>query len=140
MTASCRTSWCFKSAGHGGVCEQPTHSGPPSLFDEPTGDELKAQAMVEVDANALPSWKEEVDLAIRSLVQLGHPFTTDDVWELLNVLQTDKTHEPRAMGPAMLRASRAGLIRPTERYRNSVRPETHSNPKRIWEPRRAGGS
>ncbi len=98
--------------------------------DNPSGDDLKAQGMAEAEAHADPSWRIQAWNAILVIVGRGEPFTTDDVWEMLDT----STHEPRALGSLLVRARSQGLIRGTGEWRNSRRPEAHSRPCAVWEP------
>ena len=66
----------------------------------------------------------------------GHPgalarrcdhFTTDDVWDVLRSNHPGvTTHEPRAMGPMMVNAVRAGLVQKTNVARSSNRDTSHT--------------
>jgi hypothetical protein len=56
-------------------------------------------------------------------------FTTDDVWELLNI----GVDEPRVLGSVMLQARAQGLCSPTPAYTQSQRPECHARPIRVWQ-------
>jgi len=70
--------------------------------------------------------------AVRSVARRLSEFTTDEVAAEL----TDWTiAEPRLLGPAMLRAQRAGWIVPTDRVRKTSNPAAHSRPKAIWQSR-----
>ena len=111
----------------------PDHS--PTLFDQPAraldtvhlpgepaaasmGDYREARAAREVgiataDRNAERPWKEQALAVVRELAATRRPFTADDVWERLGT--TDGTHEPAALGPVMLRASRAKWVAKTGR-------------------------
>ena len=70
--------------------------------------------------------------AIRSVAGRLREFTTDEVAAEL----TDWTiAEPRLLGPAMLRAQRAGWIVPTDRVRKTSNPAAHRRPKAVWQSR-----
>lgn len=98
-----------------------------SLFD----DEQPDAAIAEAEAHADERWFAQALAVVRVLALRGEPFTTDDVWARLERMETS-THEPRAMGAVMRRAKAAGLCRPTDDYRPSVRPEHHRGPVRVW--------
>lgn len=85
--------------------------------------------LAQVEANADTDWKSEALAAIESLAMTRAEFTTDDVWAVL----TTSTHEPRALGALMRRASRNGWIRRTDRVRISVRAACHKRPIAVWE-------
>lgn len=70
------------------------------------------QAMATVDANALGVWKRAAAQVIANLAATGREFTTDDVMDALAAQRHD-VHDPRALGPVVMRAKRAGLIRHT---------------------------
>ncbi len=95
--------------------------------------EAKRDAIERVGNHANPDWKaaalESVQLAARRQPTL----TTDDVWWLLGWDNPEHTHEPRAMGAIMQAAARAGWIRATPAYQQSVRVACHARPLRVWE-------
>ena len=106
----------------------------PSLFDEPLAIALLEEAIERVGANADIHWAVEALNIVGMLSSTRHDFTTDDVWEWMNHLNPDMTtHEPRAMGAVMRRASQMRLCVPTERYTKSMRPECHRRPIRVWQ-------
>ena len=70
--------------------------------------------------------------AIRSVAGRLREFTTDEVAAELTDWQI---REPRLLGPAMLRAQRAGWIVPTDRVRKTSNPAAHSRPKAVWQSR-----
>ena len=105
----------------------------PSLFDEPLAIALAEEAIERVGLNADQLWALEALKVVGMLSIERHDFTTDDVWEWMNQLHpTMATHEPRAMGAVMRRASQMRLCVPTERYAKSMRPECHRRPIRVW--------
>lgn len=67
-------------------------------------------------------------VVVRTLASTGKPFTPDDVWEM----GLERPREPRALGPVMMRAARAGLIYPTGRWVKSENPAQHATPIREW--------
>ena len=106
----------------------------PSLFDEPQAIALAEEAIEQVGLNADQVWASEALKVVQMLSIQRHDFTTDDVWEWMNQLHpTMTTHEPRAMGAVMRKASADRLCAPTERYSKSLRPECHRRPIRIWQ-------
>ena len=70
--------------------------------------------------------------AIRSVAGRLREFTTDEVAAELTDWQI---REPRLLGPAMLRAQRAGWIVPTDRVRKTSNPAAHRRPKAVWQSR-----
>src|SRR5215468_5778740 len=70
--------------------------------------------------------------AVRAVARRHAEFTTDEVAaELTDWIIA----EPRLLGPAMLRAQRAGWIVPTDRVRKTTNPAAHSRPKAVWQSR-----
>lgn len=104
---------------------------PLRLFDGPAGERARDVAVAQVDANAAPQFRAAAAAYIRGL-PAGRIFTTDDVWAHLYLAGADQTHEPRAMGPVVLRASRDGLIEKTGTYVNTQRPGSHARPIPRW--------
>lgn len=106
-----------------------------SLDEALTGEQLRDEALERVEAAANDTWKTEALHVVRHLSAMGTSFTTDDVWSRLTGVATP---EPRAMGPVMLAAQRAGYCYPTDRFRKSRRPEHHAGPIRVWQGYGAG--
>ena len=94
------------------------------IFKSP--EQVRDEAIARVDVSH-ETWIERI--ALPAIKRLWGSFTTDDVWREIGDVAPP---EPRAMGAAMMRAKKAGLIRPTSEYRNSVRAECHARPVRIW--------
>ena len=106
----------------------------PSLFDEPLAIALVEEAIERVGLNADQQWAKEAYKVVILLSLNRMDFTTDHVWEWMNELHPAlTTHEPRAMGAVMRKASSDRLCVPTERYSKSLRPECHRRPIRIWQ-------
>lgn len=117
----------------------------PSLFDEdavyqasdilnlPEARRRRDQAISQVDRNAEPGWKQRAQEAISRVALRKDEFTTDDVWALLDERGIEAPHEPRAMGAITRWASSKGIIRATDRYAMSARPECHGRPIRVWQ-------
>ena len=101
-----------------------------NLLDIIASEEAKREAIARVERNMEPEWAELVDRAIMLVLSKRRDFTTDDVWDELDGMI--EPHEKRAMGAAMLRVARKGLIQATDRTRPSARAVCHANPKRIW--------
>jgi len=132
-------------------------TGDPTLFDQPQFESISTsgttaptgsagveavrrrdEAIARVDRNADDEWKRRALSVIEWLAHQTDEFTTDEVWDGLAGLAGfpgGATHEPRALGAMMKRAAKHGLIEATDRYRNSVRPECHARPVRIWASR-----
>lgn len=104
----------------------------PSLFDQVAAEVARDLAIEAVDFAADPQWKKAAESAILHLAATRLEFTTDDVWEVLHELAIEQPREPRALGAAMRRAARNNLIVPTDRVSQSLRPECHRRPVRVW--------
>lgn len=91
----------------------------PTLFDF-----AKADAIERADLHADPEWREVALTAVRLCAATLPDFTADDVWSLLDISDAT-THEPSALGPVFLRASRLGHIRKTGATRPSTSPRRH---------------
>jgi hypothetical protein len=102
-----------------------------TLFDAAEGARRRDDGMARADAHADPDWKAEADQIVRDFLV---PFLGDDVWATLDRRGVDYPHEPRALGPIILRVYRAGLIEPTGRFFNTARPSAHRSPQREWRP------
>lgn len=85
------------------------------------------EAMARAEAHAPEDWNARADAAILRLAKAREQFTTDALWDRL-----DPPPEPRALGPAMKRAQKAGWIEPTDRYKQSAREANHARPVRVW--------
>jgi hypothetical protein len=112
------------------VVEEAERDDSQMTFDAAAGREARDAAMARVDAAADPEWKDDAWSAIEQLVARGVDFTSDDVWRIVGF----KPSEPRALGPLMMRAQRAGMIRNSGNRRNSERPEHHAFPCTVWTP------
>lgn len=120
---------------------------PKSLFDVPTGERLRDEAIALAESNA-PEFCAQVLRVIQVLREVdvtrrlypefvGHikprgTITTDDVWEALNKVGIASPPEPRAMGGAMRQAASRGLIAPTDQFELSKRPACHRRPVKVW--------
>lgn len=76
-------------------------------------------------------WRSKAADAIEFIAHRQFEFTTDDVWGT----GLEMPDEGRALGGAMRRAVRDGIITKTDRFRNSSDPIRHSRPMTVWESR-----
>jgi len=83
--------------------------------------------LARVLAAAPADWKDKARKAIRGIAASMDEFTTDDVWLIIPTVE-----EPRALGPLMLEAERAGLIYSTDRTKVSTNPRNHARRVTIW--------
>lgn len=84
------------------------------------------EAMQAVDETTSETWKVYADEFIHNYSKHHLYVHVDDLWEA----GLEKPPSPRALGPRMLAASRAGWIRKTDRVRPSVR--SHMTGKPVW--------
>jgi hypothetical protein len=90
-------------------------------------------AIARVELHADDRWKLEAKGALWDLIQargVDFELTTDDV-------SCSEPREPRAWGPIMLAAAKAGYIVNTGRVRPSASPRCHARPKTVWRVLRA---
>lgn len=91
-------------------------------------DAVTDAAIRRVRGNADTDWLERAHRLVRVVAATLGEFTTDDLW----ARGLDQPREPRALGAVMREAQRAGVCRPTDRYRRSNRVECHTRPLRVW--------
>lgn len=103
-----------------------------SLFDLPEAIEAREEAIARVDAHAEEQWKQACRNAIMEIASIKAEFSTDDIWEFMYQNNIEQPHENRAMGAVIREAHKLGIIKPTDRYVNSLRPECHRRPIKIW--------
>ena len=101
------------------------------LFDD-DGRIGKAAGMAAAEEHANPHWRVAAEHAVRLAAQQCSQLTTNDVLDRMD--PEARTHEPRAWGPVMLQAARAGLIKKAlvpPVYCN--RPSRHRAPLQVWD-------
>ena len=98
-------------------------------------ERVRDDAIARAERHALQQWKDLTMATIKELAVMCPRFTTDDVWIELSRTPDVATHEPRALGSMMRAACKLGWIVPTDQYENSVRPECHARPVKIWASR-----
>jgi hypothetical protein len=91
------------------------------------GTQLRDLAIDQVEQNTSDAWLDEAYAAIEFLVKERDLFTADTVWELVG-----PTREPRAMGAVFRRATKDGIVKPTNTYWSSTRAKRHAGPVRVW--------
>lgn len=107
---------------------------------DPEARQARDEALERVERGAGDDWKVKALAAVREVAGrcdyeevsddtwvAPRPFTTDDVWELL-----DAPPEPRALGAVMMTLARAGEIEKTGDYKQSTRKECHCRPIPYW--------
>lgn len=90
--------------------------------------------MEQADQNANERWKHIFDACVLAAARKKPEITSDDVLAEIEALPNPpSTHNLSAIGPAMIRAGRMGIIRGTERTKRSSSLEKHGNLQRVWE-------
>ena len=102
------------------------------LFTLAEGRVRRDAAMIRVAQAVRPEWWEDAFDAVQWCAEHHAAFTTDAVFSRLAQLGVAPPREPRAMGPLMKAAERAGLVRPTSAFRATTRASRHAAPVRIW--------
>jgi len=93
-------------------------------------------AIARCDANADPQWKHFWDGCVLAAARKQSEITSDDVLAEFETLpRPPGTHNLAAIGPAMKRAARMGVLRATDRTVRSRRPEKQGNLHVVWESR-----
>lgn len=100
------------------------------LLDLVAAMEARDDALRQVSDHADPEWFYHALHVVWCLAIQLEEFTTDDVWD--HIGHAASTHEPRALGAVMKRASSLGYVKATDRYRPSARAACHARPVRIW--------
>ena len=91
------------------------------------------RGMQKADLNACPEWRYMVDHAIVAVARKQETLTVDDViTELGEIPHCPKNHSLDALGPAMVRAAKMGVITSTGRRERSWRLEKHGNWHSVW--------
>jgi len=88
------------------------------------------EGMGLVDAHADSEWRHVALGMVYECAAVNRTFTADDVWELIP--EYVYTHEPRALGPIMVRAVKEGWIRASGNFQPSKRESRHACPVRVW--------
>jgi hypothetical protein len=94
--------------------------------------------MQQADDNANAIWKRIIDDCILAVARRLPELTVDDVLDEYEKLPTNvrpSTHALDALGPAMIRAGKAGILKSTGRVMRSKRPGKHGNRHSIWASR-----
>lgn len=90
--------------------------------------------MAKANDNADPKWRHVFDACVLAASKKKPEITSDDVLTELETLpNAPSTHNLAAIGPAMKRAAEKGVLRSTERWVRSQRPEKNGNLHRVWE-------
>ena len=100
---------------------------------QPSGAELRNEAMERAEQAAPENWKEAAATAVENVAKRMPEFIPDDVWaELTNMGWTEKPPEGRALGPVMMSAARRGVIQNSGRVRRTTQARSHAAPVTVW--------
>lgn len=89
--------------------------------------------MEQADRNAKPDWKHWFDGCVLAAAKKKPFITSDDVLEEIEALpNAPETHNLSAIGPAMIRAGKMGILEHTERVERSKRPGKNGNLHTVW--------
>lgn len=83
--------------------------------------EIRDSQLARVDGAASDEWKDFARRAIWHCATTMTEFTVDDVWARLEEVGATSPTEPRALGPIVMKAMRAGAIEDTGRMDRSTR-------------------
>jgi hypothetical protein len=102
----------------------------------PLAQAAKADGMKAADDHADPKWKRWFDDCVMLAAKKKPRIVSDDVLAELEALPNPPdTHTLKAIGSAMVRAVKAGILRPTNEVKRSERPEKHGNRQNVYESR-----
>ena len=104
---------------------------PSVAFDTQQARRNRDAAIAKVQlGSGKAGWIKAARWAVYSVAKEHQEFTTDDVWAT-GLPQCPGSN--RALGPVMLAAARAEIIRRTERTRPTSKRASHAQPLRVWE-------
>jgi hypothetical protein len=98
------------------------------------GERLKRLGMARVERHADPEWLKAADECVKLVAGLGADFTTDDVYELMEIRYPFvSTHDDRAMGPVIKNVAKQGWIEKAPVMPVKSRRRTlHASPITVW--------
>jgi hypothetical protein len=109
---------------------------PKTPCDDGTAGRDDGMARAEEGAGA--AWMRAAAAAIARVARQKAEFVSEEVWTV-GGLEMPPSGERRALGPAMKRAWKDGLIEPTERFVPSPRSSCHRAASRVWRSLVHGG-
>jgi hypothetical protein len=99
----------------------------------PAVQERIAEGMQQADENADGRWKHIWDGCVLAVARCMAELTADDVRrEFEKLYKPPHTHNLAAIGPAMRRACKMGILSRTDRVIRSHIPGEHGNRHNIW--------
>ena len=93
------------------------------------GVQLRDRALAAVDAHAARAWRRHAFAAVVALARSGRRFTAEDAAN--TIPDGIVTHEPRAMGPVILRALADKVITQVG-WTAAANPQSHAGPRRVY--------
>jgi hypothetical protein len=95
----------------------------------PSAQEGRARA----DENANSKWRHIFDACVLAAAKKKSEITSDDVLTEIETLPNPpETHNLSAIGAAMHRAYKMGILQGTDRTKRSERREKHGNRQNVW--------
>jgi hypothetical protein len=102
-----------------------------SRFNLREARKKRDDAIDKVERGATDQWMRAAKWAIVEVAMTHQQFTTDEVW----ASGLPDASENRAMGAAIVAASRAEIIDRTNYTRESKRVSSNARPVRVWQSR-----
>lgn len=126
---------CIKHwyTANGKTCPDPMPQLPGGGWNVTEAHRRKTEALRQVERNATDAFKQAAMRAVNAVRAERARFTADDVWVKLDGMNVPAPIEPRALGAVLQAAAKLGLIAPTGEWQESVRPQNHARPVRVWE-------
>jgi hypothetical protein len=78
------------------------------------------------------NWEDKAFSAVVDAAHIYDSFTTDEVWQMLEVWGEKAPADSRRMGSIIKRAQAENIIRGTFAFRRSHRSINHGRPVRLW--------
>ena len=125
----CRRAWRIVHDEATGFDWQPLTPPQPDMFDEPRAQLHRDVALDTVTSCADPVWLDRAFEAVQRVALAQPTFSTEHVWKS----GLDKPREPRAMGPVMIRALKAGICRKLGYNHGSGMVTRHAAPVMLYE-------
>jgi hypothetical protein len=114
--------------------------GQVDLFDYEEGVRRRDAGISMAEEGAGEDWITAMDRIVREVASVRSELSSDDVWAAMVRAGIEPPDEPRAIGPVMMRAKAAGIIKPTGRFVATERASGHAGPRRIWVSTIFGGA
>lgn len=101
----------------------------PDLFNVIEAERAKELAMARAADGAGEEWAARAEAAVLNVARRCESFTSDLVWMELGEMTP---REPRAIGPVLMRAAKAGIIEATNTHEPSASVRCHRRLKKVW--------